>query len=427
MKRILILLVTTFSLLGFSQDIKLNGTVSVENNQIKNVLEPTDGGDVVTKDYLISEIDKLKQEIDSLKLKLNDLDSDGDGVTNENDLCPSTISGRQVDENGCQNPIYLDENGVTIKSYEWGEVGDTGKVNGVIYTIVSEEQLREKINQIRLFGGEDEMLNSELSTFCTSKIINMESMMSFLSNFFYLNEVDISNWDVSNVTNMSLMFQQTDYVNGIEYWDVSSVLYMGYMFNESSVLSDLSNWNVSNVTNMYGMFWCIHEVNINNIESWDVSNVTNMSKMFGCYGGPFVENISSWDVSNVNDMSEMFLGSSFNGDISNWDVSNVTNMSGMFGRSSFNGDISNWDVSNVTNMGVQKYSTVSMFSDSIFNGDISNWDVSSVTDMVSMFRSSQFNGDISNWNVSNVTQCNGFSTNTPQWTLPKPNFTNCNP
>ena len=75
MKRILILLVTTFSLLGFSQDIKLNGTVSVENNQIKNVLEPTDGGDVVTKDYLISENNKLKQEIDSLKLKLNDLGS----------------------------------------------------------------------------------------------------------------------------------------------------------------------------------------------------------------------------------------------------------------------------------------------------------------------------------------------------------------
>jgi len=119
MKRILILLVTTFSLLGFSQDIKLNGTVSVENNQIKNVLEPTDGGDVVTKDYLISENNKLKQEIDSLKLKLNDLD--GDGIIGDLDLCPFTIPGRPVDENGCQNPIYLDENGVTIKSYEIGE------------------------------------------------------------------------------------------------------------------------------------------------------------------------------------------------------------------------------------------------------------------------------------------------------------------
>jgi len=27
----------------------------------------------------------------------------------------------------------------------------------------------------------------------------------------------------------------------------------------------------------------------------------------------------------------------------------------------------------------------------------------------------------------NVVNCDDFSTNTPQWTLPKPNFTNCNP
>jgi len=40
---------------------------------------------------------------------------------------------------------------------------------------------------------------------------------------------------------------------------------------------------------------------------------------------------------------------------------------------------------------------------------------------------SVFNQNLSSWNVSNVTNCVGFSDNTPQWTLPKPNFTNCNP
>jgi len=38
-----------------------------------------------------------------------------------------------------------------------------------------------------------------------------------------------------------------------------------------------------------------------------------------------------------------------------------------------------------------------------------------------------FNQDISNWAVGNVTQCTDFSDNTPQWTLPQPNFTNCTP
>jgi len=27
----------------------------------------------------------------------------------------------------------------------------------------------------------------------------------------------------------------------------------------------------------------------------------------------------------------------------------------------------------------------------------------------------------------NVTSCGEFNDNTPQWTLPKPNFTNCTP
>jgi len=50
-----------------------------------------------------------------------------------------------------------------------------------------------------------------------------------------------------------------------------------------------------------------------------------------------------------------------------------------------------------------------------------------VIDMNSMFSSSVFNQDIGNWEVDNVTDCGLFSDNTPQWTLPKPNFTNCDP
>jgi hypothetical protein len=29
--------------------------------------------------------------------------------------------------------------------------------------------------------------------------------------------------------------------------------------------------------------------------------------------------------------------------------------------------------------------------------------------------------------LDNVTVCSGFSSNTPLWILPKPNFTNCTP
>ena len=38
-----------------------------------------------------------------------------------------------------------------------------------------------------------------------------------------------------------------------------------------------------------------------------------------------------------------------------------------------------------------------------------------------------FNQDLSSWSVFNVFNCDDFDANTPQWTLPKPNFTNCTP
>ena len=138
---------------------------------------------------------------------------------------------------------------------------------------------------------------------------------------------------------------------------------------------------------------------------------------------------SSLDVTNVcvsriTNMSYVFgFATSFNQDIISWDVSNVTHMGGMFYiATSFNQNIGSWDVSNVTDM-------TSMFYDATsFNQNIGSWDVSNVTDMRYMFYSAtSFNQDLSSWDVANVTQCSSFSYNTTAWTLPKPNFTRCNP
>ena len=149
------------------------------------------------------------------------------------------------------------------------------------------------------------------------------------------------------------------------------------------------------------------------------TKVTDMQNMFEDY--PYTQDISFWDVSNVTNMNRMFYGAyRYNPDISSWDVSNVMDMSEMFRYSAFNKDISSWDVSNVTDMN-------RMFLRSRFNQDISSWDVSNVTNMNRMFEETPFNLDISSWNVENVTNCSGFSRDTPRWTFPKPNFTNCSP
>ena len=167
---------------------------------------------------------------------------------------------------------------------------------------------------------------------------------------------DVTTCDVSQITDMSLVFE-----------------------NKSSFNQDIGSWNTSNVTTMLRMFRGANDFN-QDISDWDVSSVTNMYLMFN-NATAFNQDISSWDVSNVTTMSVMFQGAtSFNQDISSWDVSSVTFMDSMFrNAASFNQDISGWDVSSVTNM-------EHMFRDATsFDQDLGSWDVSSVASMVNMF------------------------------------------
>jgi surface protein len=98
-------------------------------------------------------------------------------------------------------------------------------------------------------------------------------------------------------------------------------------------------------------------------------------------------------------------------------------MRGLFvNASNFNQDIGNWNIGNVTNMNWMFYKATS------FNQALEGWDVSFIDEMYGMFSDADaFNQDLSSWSVDNVTYCNEFSDGASSWTLPKPNFTNCNP
>ena len=161
----------------------------------------------------------------------------------------------------------------------------------------------------------------------------------------------INTWDVSNITDMSELFDnKLTFNEDISNWDTSNVVNMSEMFHYARDFNqDIGSWDTSNVINMTGMFREAEDFN-QDIGSWDTSNVEDMGSMF-LYALLFNQDIGSWDTSNVEDMDSMFMRAySFNQDIGGWDTSNVTSMDDMFNdATSFNQNISNWCVINVFN------------------------------------------------------------------------------
>lgn len=139
------------------------------------------------------------------------IDSDNDGVLDTLDQENNTRAGVPVDEQGMMlNPIYLADNGVTIKAKDWAFVGDSGMLNGIEYLIISRQQLRSKIVK-----GED------VTNVCTSRLFYLSGMLRDAVSF----NQDISHWDTSRVIDMGRMFSGAlSFNQDLSIWDVSNVV-----------------------------------------------------------------------------------------------------------------------------------------------------------------------------------------------------------
>ncbi|WP_268902983.1 MULTISPECIES: BspA family leucine-rich repeat surface protein [Helicobacter] len=70
----------------------------------------------------------------------------------------------------------------------------------------------------------------------------------------------------------------------------------------------METWNVSNVTNMELMFGGVINLNVD-IGSWNVAKVKNMENMF-CRTGGVKQNLEMWQISSDCNIRDMFKDSS---------------------------------------------------------------------------------------------------------------------
>ena len=242
--------------------------------------------------------------------------------------------------------------------------------------------------------------------------LNTDSSRMFYSVYYKpeiknILEIDLSNFDTSQVTDMYGMFYGMSNLTtlNLSSFDTSKVTNMGSMFYGMSRLAilDLSNFNTSKVTNMSSMFFGIAITTLN-LSSFDTSQVTDMSAMFYNMYNLTTIDLSNFDTSQVTNMSEMFK-SMYNLttlDLSNFNTSKVTNMRSMFTYMSslITLDLSSFDTSNITYMGYMFYETYNLTT-----LDLSSFDTSKVTDMSAMFYN-MYNLttiDLSNFDTSQVT------------------------
>jgi surface protein len=174
---------------------------------------------------------------------------------------------------------------------------------------------KNKLHLIELIQHETALhgFSCNLNHIDTSLITNIGALFTVDNKLSEFNG-DISQWNTSNITNMSRTFYDSKFNGDISLWDVSQVMYFSRTFYLSDFQQDLSLWNTSSALTMKWMF----------------------------ADSKFNGDISLWNVSNVRDMGYMFTDSEFNGDISKWNISKVEDMEGLFRSSSFQQDLSDW-------------------------------------------------------------------------------------
>ena len=327
--------------------------------------------------FPLNDLNKKKNEIIiQIKIDKNDINKEIYFLDNTDFFdhnCIKVYHGFLKELNKYNTELYINDDKKEYKKYFIPEKEG-------IYTILL--KLNISITDCSyMFYKCGNIINIDLSNFDTTNVTNMSNMFAFCYLLRTLS--DISKWNTNNVTNMSHMFFECESLKSlpdISKWNTNNVTNMSFMFTDCislESLPDISKWNTTNVTNMSCMFRdCESLKSLPDISKWNTTNVTDMSSMFSiCHSLKSLPDISKWNTTNVIDMSYMFhhcCSLHTLPDISKWNTTNVIYMKAMFSEcKSLKSitDISKWNTKNLIDMDSMFYNCSSLKS----FPDISKW------------------------------------------------------
>jgi len=94
---------------------------------------------------------------------------------------------------------------------------------------------------------------------------------------------DISQWNVSNVKDMGLMFHESQFNQDISKWNVSNVINMSGIFGLSKLEHDLSDWKPSSLTSTHNLFEKSKLEGKQNLPYWSTVEIEFLQQAIDAY------------------------------------------------------------------------------------------------------------------------------------------------
>lgn len=295
------------------------------------------------------------------------------------------------------------------------------------------------------------------------QVANVTNMSYTFSNCMALAQLDIDHWDVSHVANFSYTFSGCYSLRSIDLseWDTAAATNMSYMFQncrQLQAIPGIEGFDTHLVTNTSYMFSTCQRLKRLDLSAWDVSALANTSYMFTTCRGLLEIDLHGWEATALTNPSYMFLNcqSAKRINLNGFETGNVTTVAGMFNFCysvqeldiskikvtsactniyfMFNGcwslkrlDFPSWDVSG---LGSGNNTANSMFLNCYsleYITGIKNWQFNLANSLGSMFSGCQSlrELDVSGWKVDTVTSLASMFANC--WNLRELDLSDWNP